>query len=156
MTKSSAAINGVFVKIFNLGVLLTGKPNSGKSELALTLLDRGHQLIADDYIEFGVDKEQQQLIGSCAPKAQGFLHIRDLGFINIKKMLGKQTITDHIPLQLAINIDNSGLTLDQIEIAQIQIPQLSLSRPDAILVETAVRNFALQQQGYDAEVDFNK
>jgi len=41
-------LHGVFMEIYSIGVLITGEAGSGKSELALELLSRGHRLVADD------------------------------------------------------------------------------------------------------------
>src|SRR5690625_2421016 len=45
-------LHGVFMELFTLGVLISGESGTGKSELALELLTRGHRLIADDAPEF--------------------------------------------------------------------------------------------------------
>ena len=37
------------------GILLTGPPGSGKSDLLLRLLDRGFMLVADDQVDIGAD-----------------------------------------------------------------------------------------------------
>jgi len=44
--------HGVFISVYDVGVLLIGKSGIGKSDLALSLISRGHALIADDAIEF--------------------------------------------------------------------------------------------------------
>src|SRR5690606_9849521 len=45
-------LHGVFLEIYSIGVLITGESGSGKSELALELVTRGHRLVADDAPEF--------------------------------------------------------------------------------------------------------
>ena len=45
-------LHGVFLEVFSIGVLITGESGSGKSELALELISRGHRLVADDATEF--------------------------------------------------------------------------------------------------------
>ncbi|RME34489.1 MAG: hypothetical protein D6786_04700, partial [Gammaproteobacteria bacterium] len=45
-------IHGVFMEVMAIGVLLTGPPGIGKSEVALELITRGHRLVADDAPEF--------------------------------------------------------------------------------------------------------
>jgi HPr kinase/phosphorylase len=57
-----------------LGVLLTGAPGSGKSDLLLRLLDRGFVLVADDQVEIGTD-------GMARPPETlaGLLEVRGLG-----------------------------------------------------------------------------
>lgn len=44
--------HGVMMKVGELGVFIIGPANIGKSSLALELLHQGHQLIADDSVEF--------------------------------------------------------------------------------------------------------
>jgi HPr kinase/phosphorylase len=47
----STLLHGVFLEVSGLGVLITGAPSAGKSELALELITRGHRLVADDALE---------------------------------------------------------------------------------------------------------
>lgn len=59
------------------GVLLTGAPGSGKSDLLLRLLDTGFELVADDQVE--VDATT-----ACAPAAlAGLLEIRGIGIVRL-------------------------------------------------------------------------
>ncbi|MBC7929312.1 MAG: HPr kinase/phosphorylase, partial [Rubrivivax sp.] len=43
--------HGVLLDMYGLGVLVEGKSGVGKSECALDLIMRGHQLVADDIVE---------------------------------------------------------------------------------------------------------
>ena len=59
------------------GVLLTGAPGSGKSDLLLRLLDRGFALVADDQVEV-IDG-----VASAPPSLAGLLEIRGLGIVRL-------------------------------------------------------------------------
>lgn len=63
------------------GVLLLGDSGVGKSDLALQLLDRGHELIADDAVDVSV--RNGRLIGSCPEQLAGLLEPRGLGIIRV-------------------------------------------------------------------------
>lgn len=41
----------MLVDVYGVGVLLTGESGVGKSEAALELVKRGHQLVADDVVD---------------------------------------------------------------------------------------------------------
>ena len=59
------------------GVLLVGPPGSGKSDLALRLLGRGFELVADDRVDIAD--------GIAAPPAAlaGLLEVRGLGIVRL-------------------------------------------------------------------------
>ena len=54
MLAPRCTLHGVFLEVFSIGVLITGPAGSGKSELALELISRGHRLVADDAPEFSL------------------------------------------------------------------------------------------------------
>jgi len=93
---------GVFVAINNYGVLITGKSGIGKSELGLSLLKRGHIMIADDVVI--ITKESDQLLGTCPELLRDFLEIRGLGVINIRKLFGAQALQHEHRVDLLINL----------------------------------------------------
>ena len=72
-------LQGSFLSIFGIGTLITGEPGIGKSELALGLIERKHQLIADDATSFS--KVGGKIIGS-NPLPRPFLHLRYLNLLN--------------------------------------------------------------------------
>ena len=62
-------------------MLIEGPPGSGKSDLALRLIDRGAMLIADDQTE--VRNEDGGLYASAPVKIAGLLEVRGVGIITM-------------------------------------------------------------------------
>lgn len=166
----NTTIHGVFLEVFGVGTLLTGKSSIGKSELALELLTRGHKLIADDAIEFYLPNPAT-VTGKCPELLKDFLEVRGLGILNIRAMFGDNAITNDAKLRLIIDLQNlsdSGnkfeYRLDEAQrsrkILDKEFPEVSLpvavGRSLAVIVEAAVRNHVLKSRGYDAMQDFIK
>lgn len=59
------------------GVLIMGEPGTGKSSLALRLIDRGAMLVADDYAL--LSREGQSLIATVPESIAGLLEVRGVG-----------------------------------------------------------------------------
>ena len=82
----AVTLHGVFMRVYGSGVLLTGASGVGKSELALELLARGHQLIADDAVDFS--RRRRFIVGRAPRLLRGFLEARSLGILNIVQLHG--------------------------------------------------------------------
>ncbi len=167
-TGESLLVHGVFMEVLGKGVLLSGDPAIGKSELALALISRGHRLVADDATEL-YKTHNHTIMGRCPKVLQDFLEVRGLGLINIRAMFGNSAIKPDMRLHLIIDLvhfdDEKLKHLDRLEgshsfreLLEVQIPQTSLpvaaGRNLAILVETAVRQHMLMVDGYSAAKDF--
>ena len=63
-------------------VLITGPSGSGKSDLALRLLDRGFTLVSDD--QTIVTRVDDRLIASAPPTIAGKLEIRGIGIVEME------------------------------------------------------------------------
>jgi HPr kinase/phosphorylase len=163
MPEQTTTLHGVFIDVFGVGVLLTGKSGIGKSELALGLINRGHRLIADDSVIF--TRKKDSVVGYCPKILQDFLEVRGLGILDIRAMFGDTAIQKSKPLQLIVEvIISTGQDLQDIdrlrgvhclkpvlgcEVSQVTIP-VAPGRHLAVLVEAAVRNQVLKLNGYDA------
>lgn len=157
-------LHGVYMEVLGTGVLITGESSVGKSELALELISRGHRLIADDAPEF--TKTGPDILDGRSPSIlQGFMEVRGLGVLNIREMYGDNAIKINKYLRLIIhmermNDDNisefsrlTGRTRMQ-KILNVEIPvtliPVAPGRNLAVIVEAAVRNHILRENGYDA------
>jgi serine kinase of HPr protein (carbohydrate metabolism regulator) len=79
---SSEAIHASSVAIDGRAILITGVSGSGKSDLALRLIDRGFTLISDD--QTLVRRDGDRLIASAPPTIRGKLEIRGIGIIEVE------------------------------------------------------------------------
>lgn len=74
-------LRGTCISIDGHGVLLRGSSGSGKSDLALRLIDGGGELVADDYTE--VEQHGDTLTAMAPPAIGGLLEVRGLGVIAV-------------------------------------------------------------------------
>jgi len=158
-------LHGVFMEVFTIGVLVTGGAGSGKSELALELLNRGHRLIADDAPEF-TQISPEIIDGTCPEALQDCLEVRGLGVLNVRSMFGDSAVKLNKFLRLIVHLeipesggtpgprdrlrgDTSSQQVLDLEIPRITLPVVA-GRNLAVIVEAAVRDFMLKMKGYDA------
>jgi serine kinase of HPr protein (carbohydrate metabolism regulator) len=92
---SSEAVHASSVAIDGRAILITGVSGSGKSDLALRLIDRGFTLISDD--QTLVRRDGDRLIASAPPTIRGKLEIRGIGIIEM------ETASD-VPVALLVEL----------------------------------------------------
>ena len=78
---SAETVHASTVAIDGRAVLITGPSGSGKSDLALRLLDRGFALVSDD--QTIVRRHGEQLLASAPPAITGKLEIRGIGIVDM-------------------------------------------------------------------------
>ena len=114
------------VAIGGRAILIEGPPGSGKSSLALALIDRGAVLIGDDGVALAV--RQERLIASPPPNITGLLEVRNLGLLTFP-------VAGETPVTLILRLDPAAPRFiqcaDQTEIAGISVP-LILIWPDSV------------------------
>jgi HPr kinase/phosphorylase len=169
MVAPRITLHGVFMDVLGMGVLIMGESGTGKSELALELVSRGHRLIADDAPEFSRIAPQILSGTSPFPEMNAFLEVRGLGILNVQALYGDSAIKKDKFLRLIIHLQHMSpermKTIDRLQgdfqmrnILEVNIPEIFLpvapGRNLAVLLETAVRNHSLKIAGYNAADDF--
>lgn len=78
---SSDTIHASCVAIDGQAVLIEGRSGSGKSDLALRLLDRGARLVSDDYT--ALRRREGELIARAPDNLAGKMEIRGIGIVDV-------------------------------------------------------------------------
>jgi len=81
---SAETIHASTVALDGRAVLITGPSGSGKSDLALRLLDRGFALVSDD--QTIVKRDGDRLVATAPPNIAGKLEIRGIGIVDIDRL----------------------------------------------------------------------
>ena len=162
----TAALHGVLVSIYGLGVLLTGKSGVGKSECALDLITRGHSLVADDRVTVK-RYPNGDIVGFSEGAFHHHMELRGIGIVNIQDMFGLAAVRERKTVDLVIELepwnenvayDRLGLDETVFHVLDMPIPYIKMpvavGRNLTILVEIAARNHILKLQGHFSAREF--
>ena len=131
---SSETIHASTVAIDGRAVLISGPSGSGKSDLALRLLDRGFSLVSDDQTH--VRREDDRLIASPPPNIAGKLEIRGIGIVEM------DNLTD-VPVALLVELtsdiqrmpdDSRERPILRVPLPLIGIDAMAASAPSKVAV----------------------
>lgn len=152
-------VHAVLVEVHGVGMLIRGPSGIGKSECALSLLDRGHRLVADDRVILTRTPQGAQVIGSPPPPLRHHLEVRGVGILNARDLYGATAVCDATRVDLVIELCRPGegeverLGLDDLEsmLLGVSIPLLRVpvqpGRNMAVIMEVAARNHLIRKTG---------
>jgi serine kinase of HPr protein (carbohydrate metabolism regulator) len=129
---SAETIHASTVAIDDRAVLIAGPSGSGKSDLALRLLDRGFVLVSDD--QTIVRRDAQRLVASAPPTIAGKLEVRGVGIVDMEQ-------ENDVPVALFVELtsdiqrlpdDSRSRQILGIEIPLISIDAMTASAPSKV------------------------
>lgn len=91
----TANIHATCISIGGKGVLLLGDSGSGKSDVALRLIDGGALLVADDRVD--VARHKNSLAAAPPKNIAGKMEARGVGILTLP-------YAEHVPLKLAVSL----------------------------------------------------
>ena len=161
-----AKLHGTMLEVCGLGVFLEGPSGIGKSETALGLLKRGHALVADDLTHIRC-MSNGTLMASALDQTRGFMEIRGIGLINVRRAFGIGAVRGEKQLDLVVTLKpqeefdeldriGTGLTCEflGVSVNHLLLP-VALGRELVNLVETAAQEHVLRASGYFAAEDLD-
>ncbi len=123
-------IHASAVRFLEKGVLLLGRSASGKSDLALRLIDAGGRLIADDQV--GLRSTGDRLTAEAPARLAGLIELRGMGIMRVPHSPGL--------IDLAVDLDASDRDEDRLPEARtlsfcgIALPTIGLDAQAASAV----------------------
>ena len=137
----SRLIQATCVAIGGRGVLIQGPPGSGKSSMALSLIDRGAVLVGDDGVS--IEAQGGVLLASPPPRITGLIEVRNVGLLT-------RPVSSLVPVALALRLDPAAQRMPEsaetLTIEGINLPCLALC-PDspvlALRAEAALERWGL-------------
>jgi len=126
----SKKVHGTCVEVDGLGVLFRGSAGSGKSDLALRLIDDGARLIADDYTELSLEKTT---LMARAPEAiRDLLEVRGVGVLKIGSALQVElgVVIDLVTSEQVERLpEDESIDLLGVRVAHFNLAPLEASSP---------------------------
>lgn len=129
------------VAIGGRGLMIEGPPGSGKSSLALALIDRGASLVGDDSLM--LETREGLLFASPHPRTEGLLEVRNLGLLDFP------AVRD-MPVAMVLLLDDTAPRfpeeIEQVERFDVMLPLVRLWPQSPVLhlrAELALARFGI-------------
>jgi serine kinase of HPr protein (carbohydrate metabolism regulator) len=131
---SSENLHATAVALDGRAVLISGPSGSGKSDLALRMLDRGFVLVSDDRTI--VRKEGTHLVASAPETIKGKLEVRGVGIVEMEHQ-------NNLPVALVVELtrdiqrmpdENRERMILGIAIPLVNIDAMTASAPSKVAV----------------------
>jgi serine kinase of HPr protein (carbohydrate metabolism regulator) len=139
-TPSSEMLHASTIAIDGQAVLITGVSGSGKSDLALRLIDRGAKLVSDDYTL--LTRVGAVLMASSPATIKRKLEVRGIGILDCDTL-------DSAPAALIVRLDEPPVRMPEDDVQNIigvAVPVIAFAAFEAstpIKVELALRRLSL-------------
>jgi serine kinase of HPr protein (carbohydrate metabolism regulator) len=131
---SAETVHASTVALDGRAVLISGPSGSGKSDLALRLLDRGFTLVSDD--QTIVRRDGDRLIATAPPTIAGKLEVRGIGIVEMERL-------DNVPIALIVELtsdiqrlpdDSRERPILVVALPVISIDDMTASAPSKVAV----------------------
>ncbi|MCF7849886.1 MAG: HPr(Ser) kinase/phosphatase [Kiritimatiellales bacterium] len=166
LTAPHERIQGTMMEIMGIGVLLRGAPGIGKSETALSLIERGYCLVSDDVTEIRKNS-RGQILCTASEITRYHMEIRGLGIIHVPSLFGVAAIRREAELDMVIDLyppsgseDRTGVEPATVNVLGVFVPCITLpvrsGRDMANIVEVAALNQKLKELGHDAAKELDE
>jgi HPr kinase/phosphorylase len=149
--KSLISLHGVLVLLWGQGLLVLGASGAGKTDVALELIRRGHQLVADDAVELFCP-EPAVVWGRPLKSGPHPMAVYGVGVIRAEQVWGAAAVANQAPIRQVIElVDVTGRSYENpleaggqtLYLMGVAVPYLALAqerRPHlATLMELAIR-----------------
>ncbi len=154
-------LHGSLVSVAGVGVLILGPSGVGKSECVIELVRRGQKLVADDVVR--LRRVDGRLVGWAPPHIRHIIELRGLGLMNVADLFGREATLEHAEVGFVVRLESleSGRSFERIGfererevLVDVSVPMVRLpvhaASNLASLVELAIRDWALREQGINA------
>lgn len=131
-------IHGTVIDVAGGGVLLRGASGSGKSDLALRLIDRGAVLVADDQVI--LERRSRGLTAHAPDALYGLIEVRGIGVMSLPaiKTALVRLVVDLVPRdQVERFPENIKVTLEGLTLPRLCLHAFDVATPHKI--ELALR-----------------
>ncbi len=163
----SQTIHGVLMDLYGVGVLVIGESGIGKSETALSLIERGHMLVADDAVT--ITRVGDKLIGTSPEVIRYFMEVRGIGIIDVKAMYGAGAVQLEKTIDMVVKLEawNDKTQYNRMGSADEYHTVLGVKKPLsvipvkpgrnlAVILEAAARTHRLNDLGFSAADELNE
>jgi HPr kinase/phosphorylase len=163
----TTSVHGSLVDVYGVGMLIMGDAAVGKSELTLDLIERGHELVADDIVVI-TKTGTNRLQGEPNRVLTHHMEIRGLGIIDIKRMFGIRAIRGKKDIEIVLSLEQMdpereyeriGVDENFIEILEVKVHQVVLpllvGKNITVIAEAAALNHKLKEHGEHVAKEFN-